>query len=254
MIGFGELRRRSLEWQVDIGVVERAYATDWLLKGIFDHAFLSGVCMLRGSSALHWAFGLDDDPGQSPELYVLPGTLAVNAETLGQALSAAATASGGLKFAPVASRPGTAKVAYVGPLGRRSAAQPLILLTLIAGRPRLDPVAAPLVHPFGDHCVATVTAVALDEIVAERIAGLAQPRVRDVFDLWLALTRGADALDWKRVRALVPDPAALLTGLRDPGHRAGLERSWDRALRHAPRHPAFARVEQDLGEFLARHV
>ncbi len=252
MIGFGELRRRSLEWQVDIGVVERAYATDWLLKGIFDHAFLSAVWVLRASSALRWAYGLDDAPDLAPEFLVSPEALQATAEVLTPVLSAAAEGSRGLRFALVAVRRGMVRIEYTGPLGRRSATQPHILLTLISGTPRLSPVSRPLYHPFSDACPATVSALSLDEIVADRIAGLAQPRVRDVYDLWQVMTRLKDQVDLEHVRALTAGGVPTAGGAPiDAAHRAALERSWDRALRHIPRRPAFAQVERELAEALS---
>lgn len=52
MVGFGELRRLSVQWQVDIADVERAYAIEGLLTAIFEQSILSHALVLHDSSAL----------------------------------------------------------------------------------------------------------------------------------------------------------------------------------------------------------
>lgn len=257
MIGFGELRKRSLQWKVDLSVVERAYAADWLLKGIFDDARLARALVLRGSSALRYAYSAEYAPAEPPEFFAVESVPDME-DVLSAASQAAALASGGLHFSPAEYARGIARIEYVGPLGRRSAAQPHVNLSFISGQPRLAPARLPLVHPFGDACAATVCAVALEELVGERIAALAQrPRARDVFDLWFALTHAGGQLDLPRARehaaALaqeqhreLPRPDAPF----DAAHRAALERSWDAALKNIPNPVPFAQMEKDLMQAL----
>src|SRR5581483_3973069 len=59
MISFGELRKKSIEWQCEISTVEKIYALDWLLKGIYSQAALSEALILRGASALSKAYFAD---------------------------------------------------------------------------------------------------------------------------------------------------------------------------------------------------
>ncbi len=264
MIGFGELRKLSVQWRVDLAAVERAYAVDWLLKGIFDHAALSRALVLRGGAALRYALCADYPIAEDPEFLVAePLDDAAARDALTDALRAAAVASG-LRFLLTDLARGSAKVEYTGPLGRRSAAQPRLTLAFVVGRTRLEPVRAPLIHPFSDACAATVASISLDEFAAERIAQLAQtPRVRDVFDLWFALTHAAGRIDPAQVAGLAGEiaqakgAAAPRADARfSPAARAALERAWDKALRRAPGHPPFAQVERELtdalGDFIAK--
>jgi predicted nucleotidyltransferase component of viral defense system len=250
VIGFGELRRLSARWQVDIAVVERRYCIDWVIKGIFDHAALSGALVLRGSAALQYAHCPNYPATEEPEF--LSANLLDNS-ALTDALNAAAKVSG-LKFTLVDSTPSSAKVEYIGPLGRRSAAQPRITLSFVRGETRQPPARVPLIHPFSDDCAAAVAALALEEFTAERIAQLGQmPRARDVFDLWFVLTHARERVDLKQTLELARQIAqaqhsAPLRAVApfDSEHRAALGRSWDNALRRVPRHPPFAQVERDL--------
>src|SRR5574341_368093 len=71
MIGFGELHRLALQWQMDIAAVERAYVSDWIVKGIFDHPALARVLVLRGGAALRYAHCADYPIVQDPEFLAL---------------------------------------------------------------------------------------------------------------------------------------------------------------------------------------
>ncbi len=276
MIGFGELRKLAAQWQIDIAAVERAYVIDWVVKGIFDHPTLARVLVLRGGAALRYAHCADYPIAEDPEFLATrsigDGPTRDVADTpqtprdfwpatfgaLTQALRAAADTSGGLKFSLSDFEHGGGKIEYTGPLGRRSAAQPRLTLSILPGQTRLDPAHVPLIHPFSDNCIATVSAIALEEFVGERIAALGQkPRARDVYDLWFVLTHAHDKIDMARARTLARESAnekniALprLDALFDPTHRALLERAWSSALRHIRGHPSFVQVESDLHDAL----
>ena len=43
MISFGEIRKKSVEWHTELTTVEKIYARDWLLKGIFDRPRSAGI-------------------------------------------------------------------------------------------------------------------------------------------------------------------------------------------------------------------
>jgi predicted nucleotidyltransferase component of viral defense system len=249
MIGFGELRRLSVQWHADIAAVERAYCIDWLIKGIFDQADLARTLTLRGSAALRYAYFPDYSAIEEPEfLATMPPE-----DTLRGAVESAEKISG-LKFSLIDFTRTSAKVEYTGPLGRRSAAQPHIVLSFISGELRMEPVRMSLIHRFSDACAATVSALALEEFAAERIAQLAQmPRARDVFDLWFALTHAHGRIEPTRVTELAREiaqakniPLPRADALFDPARRASLERSWDNALRRVPDHLSFAEIEKDL--------
>ena len=254
MIGFGELRKFSAQWQVDITAVERVYVIDWLLKGIFDDPSLAQSLALRGGAALRYAYCAIFPLADDPDLYStrpLPDDQV--REALASALGSAASASG-LKFSLVAYERGGGKIEYTGPLGRRSAAQPRVSISIVTRQARLELARAPLLHPFSDACTATLNAVALDEMVGEQMAALAgSPRTRDVYDLWFALTQLRERVNMKRVREIAPAIARernLALPLQDAifsaAHRAILERAWDNALRDVRGHPSFEQVEKDL--------
>ena len=250
MIGFGELRRLSIQWHADIAAVERAYCIDWLIKGIFDQADLARILTLRGSAALRYAHFPEYPVTEEPEFLAATPP---DEPALRDALEFAAKTSG-LKFTLTDFARTSAKAEFTGPLGRRSAAQPRIVLSFIPGKTRLEPARVPLIHRFSDACAATVSVVALEELAAERIAQLAQtPRARDVFDLWFVLTHARGRIEsaqvTKRAREIAQAKNSALPradALFDPARRAGLERTWDNALRRVPDHLSFAETEKDL--------
>lgn len=243
MIGFGELRRLATQWQTDIAAVERTYVTNWILGGIFSRAM--NAFALRGSSALQYAYCPDYPFADEPEL-TMRESLDVSA-LLTDALRETSAASG-LRLALVAFERGTARIEYTGPLGRRSAAQPRVTLTILAGQTRLPPVTVPLTHPFSDQRDVRVNAIALDEWIAERIPGLMRtPRARDVYDLWFALTH--TSFDAASVNTLAREKKFALPvndAIFDIAHRAVLERAWDGALHEARHPPTLAQTEIEL--------
>lgn len=254
MIGFGELRRLSVAWQVDVTAVERVYAIGWLLKGIANNAGLSDVLVLRGGAALRFAhcseFPLADDPE-----YSAAGEIE---NALIQEMLAAAAGSSGLKFSLASFVHGSAKVEYTGPLGRRSAAQPRISLSITRGKFRLEPERVPFLDAFGDGGSVTLSVLALDEWLGDHIVGFARtPRARDVYDLWFGLSHLSHRASLARVRQIAEDsareknlPLPDRQALFAPSHRAILERAWDNALREARGHPTLAQVERDLSDLL----
>jgi hypothetical protein len=240
MIGFGELRRLSAQWQIDLTQVERAYALDWLVKAIFDHAILSRALILRASAALWYAHCADYPRPEHPE-FLLTQSLDIPA-----ALIEAIRVSREVRFMFVARARGIAQVEYTGPLGRRSAAQPRLTLSFVPGQSRLPPARVPLLHRFSDACAATVQAIALDELVAERLATITRhPRARDVFDLWFVLTHARAKVDLAHAHAIAREKKQTLPHA-DWSLDPALARVWDAALRDVRDRPTLAQVENDL--------
>lgn len=254
MVGFGELRRLSLKWQTDIPAVERVYALDWLLKAIFEQPPLSQALAVQGATALGKAY-FSEYPA-IPDLD-MAGPLAGGAslETdLGKAV-AEATRQSGLSFRVHSVAATQARFEFAGPLGRRSAAQPQIVLRLFKEPLASDPVTVPLIHPFSEPLNGIVRAISLEEIAARYIAILStRPRARDVFDLWFILHHGRSRLNIEQTRSLAADfarqrgrsPGARL----DPAYRAVLERAWNNALKQFPAKPSFAQSEADINSAL----
>ncbi len=253
MIGFGELRKRSLEWHMDLAVVERAYAIDWLIKGIYAQASLDSL-VLRGGSALRYAYSSDYPIVEMPEFLMTEPLGEADLEHALTLTARVAAETSGLAFALDGVARGSAKIQFTGPLGRRSAAQPHISLSFIPGKPRLACTRLPLIHPFSDECVAILSVVTLEELIGERMALLsAAPRARDVFDLWFAATQLNVPIRWGVARALAQELAAARNSplpradaLFEPVHRTRLAGMWDASLRNVPGHPSFEQVEKDL--------
>jgi len=251
MIGFGEIRRLSAQWQMDLAAVEQLYATAWLLDGIFNQADLSARFFLRGASALRHAYFADYPPTETVELGARePLAEKQLRDALADAARRAANASQ-IQFADADIDRGSARFEYVGPLGRRSAAQPRVMLALMTMQTRAPLTRAVLLKRFSDARETSAPAIAVEEFAAERIAALGQsPRARDVYDLWFVLTHEFDSA---RVRALAQQIAAekkIALPRADapfaPAHRAILERAWEKALQSVLDHPSLTQVENDL--------
>ncbi|MCG3140597.1 MAG: hypothetical protein HDKAJFGB_01666 [Anaerolineae bacterium] len=255
MIGFGELRKKAAAWQMELGAVEKIHATDWLLYGIGERAALREHLTLRGAAALANAYFEN-----YPRVADLEFARAANLDErlleneLDAALRIAAHASG-LQFKLHSFRAFRARIEFTSPLGRRSAAQPLLEARLNAAPPRLEPPLRALRHPFAETYAAAMRVVALDELAAELLVLYARrPRARDVFDLWFILTHGADALDAAHAFALAQRIAAekkiaLRTSL-DETHAALLENTWAQVLKEIRPHPDLATARRVIETLL----
>ncbi|MGB8645706.1 MAG: nucleotidyl transferase AbiEii/AbiGii toxin family protein [Anaerolineae bacterium] len=251
MIGFGELRKLSLQWQTDIATVERVYALDWLLKGIFSRPLLYPSLALKDSAALSKAF-LPDYPQAEEADFVLDARL--SKETLQAELSQAAQDAAnrtGMQFRLESMVGAGARFEYTGPLGRRSAAQPHLPLRFYATPPRSPIVERPLLHPFSDEAGAMVWAMSLNELAAERLALLnSRPRSRDVYDLWFILAHAGDQLDRDETRRLAEQIAGekgrAFSPELDPAYRPRLEQAWENALKKLPRRPGFLAADLEI--------
>lgn len=255
VISFGELRRKSVEWQSDLSAVEKIYARDWLLKGIFDRPALRDHLVLRGPSALAGAYfpnylrvedidfardKLLDDAALENEL---------------QAAAADGAKASGLQFRLSQFKSSEARVEFTGPLGRRSAAQPLIVARFGGILPRAGPFTGPLIHPFSDPFDATVRAVSLPELAAERIVMFAQkPRARDVYDLWFILAHApaeGEMTAWRELaQSIAAEKRVSLRTSLDPAYAPMMERAWDKALKNIRSHPSFAQAQADISNYL----
>lgn len=257
MIGFGELRRIALEWQTEISVVERVFAIDWLLKGLFDRRALRDVLTLRGGAALGKAYFQDYPPIEDVDLTRGRSLDDLTLEReLGEAARGAAAMSG-LSFKLYSLHGNEARFEYVGPLGRRSAAQPRVPLHFYSAPLRAEAVRRQMLHPFTDPCQVTVQSVSLEEAAAERIAAIGhRPRAREMFDLWFILSRGNKLLDRTATRALAESIAGergkAVHAVIDPAYRPFLERAWESGLKQVRSKPSFLQAESEISENLAQ--
>lgn len=251
MISFGELRRKSVEWQTEISTVEKIYARDWLLSGIFDRPALRDHLVLRGPSALAGAYFPDYLRVEDIDF---ARSTALDDPTLEQELHAAASnaaQASGLQFRVSQFKTSEARVEFTGPLGRRSAAQPLIVARFLAIPPRTDPITSLLIHPFSDTLDAYVRTLSLSELTAERIVMYAQkPRARDVYDLWFILTHprteANPTLILELARTIAAEKRVTLRTALDPAYAPMLERAWDKALKNIRHHPPYAQTQTDI--------
>lgn len=249
MISFGELRKKSVAWQCEISDVEKIYARDWLLYGMFHSPSLGEHLCLRGASALASAYFLAYPRVEDVDFArVTALDDAALERAIGDAAADAARASN-LQFRLHAFQKSTARIEFTGPLGRRSAAQPLIVVRFVSTTPRQVEQLA-LLHPFSDTCDVTLRAISLDELAAERLVSYSQkPRARDVYDLWFILAHGAEKLSIEKMRArtqeLAQEKNVALRAALDSQYAPLLERAWENALREIRPHPSFpqARVE-----------
>src|SRR5262249_8775079 len=159
--------------------VEKVYALNWLLKGVYEQSALADALVLRDATALskvHFA-----DYPQVEELdfaRVLPLNDGVMERELEKAVKGAAALSG-VQFRLHSVQATEARVEFTGPLGRRSAAQPLIVMRMGNKPLRIEPVTRQMLYPFSDALVVNVRAVALEELAAERTVLFAgKPRAR----------------------------------------------------------------------------
>ncbi len=256
MIGFGELRRKSIAWQMEISDVEKIYAREWLLYGMFENAALREHLILRGASALASAY-FENYPRVADIEFARVGEMddATRERELADAVNAAARASG-LHFRLHSFQPSEARVEFTGPLGRRSAAQPLIITRFVPTTPRAAISERALVHPFSDACNVAVRAISLNELAAEHIVRYSQkPRARDVFDLWFILTHGGSQLDMAETRALTfaiaQSKKVTPRGELDAAYAPLLERAWENALKTIRPRPSFPQARGEIEAQLA---
>lgn len=240
---------------MDLSAVERIYALDWLLKGIVDRASLRDRLTLRGASALAHAY-FENYPRVSDAEFARAANLddAALESEIGAALTDAARASG-LQFKLHSFQPTAARVEFTGPLGRRSAAQPLLMTRFVAAPVRAEPEWRALLHPFDETYAAQARVVALSELAAERIVLYSQkPRARDVFDLWFILRQGANILDAAQTRALAQriadEKRVMLRANLDETYAPFLERAWENALTEIRPPPSFAQARFEIEAYL----
>lgn len=247
MISFGELRKKSVAWQMELGAVEKIYALYEFLRGVAERPALRATLTLRGASALALAYFENYPRVEDVEF---AHTAFAHDDALAQEINAAVADTArlsGLQFKLHDFQPTQARIEFTGPLGRRSAAQPFLVARFISSAPRLEPQTRALLYPFGEACAAELRVVALEELAAERMVLFAQkPRARDVFDLWFILKYGAAALDAAQTRNLAQRVAEekrlVLRNRLDENYAPLLARAWENALRDFRAHPPFSQT------------
>lgn len=257
MVSFGELRRLSLDWHVEISTVERLYALDWLLKGIFETKDLHDILALRGPAALGKVYFENYPTVTDADLTVEGGFEASHLEAKMEEAAIEASKVSGLRFSVRSIHATEVKFEFTGPLGRRSAAQPLLPLRLYPSQPRFKPIHRPLFHPFSEKFEIAVRAHTLEEMAGEGIARLsAKPRARDVFDLWFILKYGQSQLDEAATRAIAEriafEKGLDVTSRLESSYRVLLGKAWDNGMKQLNMKPSLEEAEIEISERLAR--
>lgn len=257
MVSFGELRRLSLEWDVEISTVERVYALDWLLKGIFETKDLHDILALRGPAALGKVYFENYPTVTDADLTVEGKIEASHLEAKLEEAAIEVSKVSGLRFSVRSFHITEIKFEFTGPLGRRSAAQPLLPLRLYPSLPRFKPIHRRLLHPFSEKLETAVRSLTLEEMAGEGIARLgAKPRARDVFDLWFILKYGEGQLDKKATRAIA-ERIALEKGLDvttrlESSYRVLLTKAWDNGMKQINGKPSLEEAEIEISSRLHR--
>jgi predicted nucleotidyltransferase component of viral defense system len=251
MITFGELRKKSVEWQMEISAVEKVYALDWLLKGIFEAGGREARFVLREASALALAYSASYPRVSEADLARDPALDLATLERIVQNGVLEAVRASGMHFELHQFQPTEARIEYTGPLGRRSAAQPLLVLRFAPTTPRDAVAVRELVHPFAEDFKAIIQAVSPEELAAGRLVLYAgKPRARDVFDLWFILAGGNLEPDSARMitlaRTIAGEKGKTLRGELDPQYAPLLERGWDTALKEVRGRPSFEQARLEI--------
>ena len=234
---------------MDISAVERIYAQSWLIGAVMDST--PTVLALTSESALGY-FHFPDYPRPAEADFAVPHSS--EGGTLEEQLrigSGRAAASGGPGFRLVELTDSRALFEYTGPLGRRSAAQPRLVLRFLRGESVLAPVHGQLIHLFSDRPPGLASAVSLDELAGRYLALYClKPRARDVFDLWFILTHSEGQFDVKSAASVARQQVAARGKSfkleLDPSHRPWVEKAWENALKNVVRHPSFEQAEAEI--------
>jgi predicted nucleotidyltransferase component of viral defense system len=263
MIGFGELRRLSRKWQVDIAVVERVHALDWLIRALFGESVFEQGIALSAGTALSKAYFPNYPPIEDADLVSEIDLDRFLFESLLNRAADSASRDSGLRLKLHSIHGSEARFEFTGPLGRRSAAQPHLSIRLQPRKLRTNAFEGELIHPFAEHFEATVRSISLEELTAGLIGLFAgKPRARDIFDLWFVLQHGCERLDRgvtrDLVRQLEEDKGHSMQEEIDPAHRMALARAWESGLKNIREKPTFIEAEASsrgiLREILLRKL
>jgi len=275
VLSSGALQRLAAQAHARVELQERDYALGWFLLGLAQTPELSQTLIFKGGTALRkmyfpsYRFSEDLDftlvqPAGQDELQA--GVSAVCRQVQAESGIQMWTAY----WKQTRDVPGEeayrARVAYVGPLGRRGPDPPRITLDLT----RYELVVLPaevrtVLHPYPDRPQESrlLPAYCLEEMLAEKLrAMLRRCYPRDVYDVWVLLKEHGEQLDsgdlMRALRAKCHHKHYTFSSSEDflaPARRAGMVQAWDASIQHlitSP--PVYETVLQELDELLPRWV
>lgn len=289
MIGLSELKTKSAESKIDIGVLERDYVIGWILKGLFEDDSLGEALVFKGGTALrkiyfpNYRFSEDLDFTMTKSLTEL-GKNQIRIK-LKNACQRVPTETGGRSYPktyPKTYATGielmladfkqtrdelgeeafVGKIQYVGPRGHRAGNPPRVKLDITLYEQVLLPLNnGPMLHPYSDvkDCYAVVPTYKLDEIVAEKLRAILQrTRSRDIYDLWYLLKFHKDALDTSTIYDVFKKKCEYknvdFKGIEDffkPELMESHKLAWEPSIRRQIADlPAFEEVKSDLRQLL----
>jgi len=254
MISEEELRVIARRLGVSVGVAEREYATDWLLKGIYSSG-LARVLVFKGATAIRkvyypsiWRLSYDID------MTCLRKVDRSDFEGVFELVGSESGISFRFKSFHEAGGAVIARVQFLGPLGFWSSFR--LDLTLDEELVT-EPEWRVLRSAFSDVGKFKVRVYSLEEILAEKVRSIAQRgKSRDYFDTWLLLRTAS--FNTARLRRIIKRKfeakGVELSYDRLFGEERLREarRFWERGLKELVREelPVFDRVVDELREKL----
>ena len=235
-------------------VVEKDYVLGWVLAGIYAHEALADYWIFKGGTCLKkcffetYRFSEDLDFTLRDESHLntdfLQRTFAEIGEWVYETTGIEMPAD--KQYFELFPNPRghlacQGKLSYAGPISPRTGGWPRIKLDLTASeRVVMEPVRAPIFHPYSDAPEAGIVALAYDyvEAFAEKFRALAErTRPRDLYDV-VNLFRNTEALPEQTVFAEVLRAKCAFKGLDPPCladlqlHRVDVEAGWSQMLAH----------------------
>lgn len=248
MLTRGDMRDYSKLRKKNMGVVEKDYAIEWLLSGIYGgRSGIADTMIFKGGTSLgkavfpgEWRYSVDLDftlpPGTDPD-DVIEGIGRACTMLLGEC---------GMQYAPhMAAQPSgmaiMGYVSFVGPLKTKNRIKVDVSRREVMVRP---PVLRTVPSSYSDLADFEVTSYSLEEIVAEKIRSMIQrTKARDYYDAWKILCARDHGLDLGAMAGMVRrkcatagaayEPGAIF----DPGRLGDVADYWERALLHLATEP-----------------
>jgi len=271
MISIGELQRLAAQAGVRVELQERDYVLGWFLLGLAETPDLCQALTLKGGTALRKMYfptyrlseDLDFTLIQSIEENDLQaGVRAVCRQVQGRTGIQMWMALWKQTRDITGEEAYRARVAYIGPLGRRGPDPPRITLDLTRYERLVLPAAqCPITHPYSDAPSEPlqVPTYRLEEMLAEKLRALLRRCYpRDVYDVWYLLKYHSERLDRSLLLQVLEEKCRYkgytFSSAGDfllPARRVGMSEAWITSLQHlVSSPPAYEAVVADLETLL----
>lgn len=218
MISLTELKTKSGQSKIDIGVLERDYVISWVLKGIFDDSLLKDGLVFKGGTALRKVYFPEYRFSEDLDFTATKSLIELDQAQIRDSLEMVCRnvyALSGVELAlaefkqtrdELDEEAFLGKIQYVGPRGHRVGNPPRVKIDItFFEEVALKPNRLALFHSYSDakECQAVISAYKLEEIAAEKLRAILQrQRSRDIYDLWNLLKFHRDKLDLSTVKVV----------------------------------------------------